>query len=142
MAAKKRAARKPARPKPSRPSPKRKAGSGRAPKKRAAAKRGAAPDADVVYSDVRREIRSRLLGGTENYVVTREFRSLSDRAERTRLLECLFAVAAADDTISGEESTEIAKIAEELGFTREEMIALRAPWLDKVSALRDLPKNG
>jgi uncharacterized tellurite resistance protein B-like protein len=86
--------------------------------------------------------QERLLGGTENYVVTREFRSLSDRAERTRLLECLFAVAAADDTISSEESTEIAKIADELGFTRAEMLAVRTPWLDKVSALRDLPKNG
>jgi uncharacterized tellurite resistance protein B-like protein len=85
--------------------------------------------------------QQRLLGGTENYVVTREFRELSDRAQRTRLLECLFAVAAADGTISSEESTEIAKIADELGFTRAEMIALRTPWLDKLSALRDLPKS-
>jgi uncharacterized tellurite resistance protein B-like protein len=84
----------------------------------------------------------RLLGGTENYVVTREFRAISDRAQRTRLLECLYAVAAADGAISSEESVEIAKIAEELGFTREEALALRAPWLDKVSALRDLRKNG
>lgn len=85
--------------------------------------------------------QQRLLGGTENYVVTRAFRQLSDRAQRSRLLECLFAVAAADGTISSEENTEIAKIAEELGFTRAEMLALRAPWLDKLSALRDLPRS-
>jgi uncharacterized tellurite resistance protein B-like protein len=84
--------------------------------------------------------QARLLGGTENYVVTREFRELSTREERVRLLECLYAVAAADGTIDGAESTEIAKIAEELGFLREEANALRAPWRDKLSALQGLAK--
>jgi uncharacterized tellurite resistance protein B-like protein len=83
--------------------------------------------------------QARLLGGTENYVVTREFREISTRDERVRLLECLYAVAAADGSIDGAESTEIAKIAEELGFLREEANALRAPWRDKLSALQGLP---
>lgn len=83
--------------------------------------------------------QARLLGGTENYVVTREFREVSTREERVRLLECLYAVAAADGSIDGAESTEVMKIAEELGFLREEANALRAPWRDKLSALRDLP---
>lgn len=77
--------------------------------------------------------QARLLGGTENYVVTREFREISSREERVRLLQCLYAVAAADGTISGAESTEIAKVAEELGFLREENNAIRAPWRDKLS---------
>ena len=38
--------------------------------------------------------QARLLGGTENYVVTREFRSVSTRLQRGELLECLYAVAA------------------------------------------------
>lgn len=83
--------------------------------------------------------QARLLGGTENYVVTREFRDVSTREERVRLLECLYAVAAADGSIESGESTEIHKIAEELGFLREEAIALRAAWRDKLSALRNLP---
>ena len=83
--------------------------------------------------------QARLLGGTENYVVTREFRDISTREERVRLLECLFAVAAADGKIDSAESTEIAKIAEELGFLREEINALRAPWRDKLSELQGLP---
>jgi uncharacterized tellurite resistance protein B-like protein len=85
--------------------------------------------------------QARLLGGTENYVVTREFRRLSDRDERARLVGCLYAVAAADGTISRAESSEIARIAEELGFLPEEAVALRAPWRDKLSELQGLPKT-
>jgi uncharacterized tellurite resistance protein B-like protein len=83
--------------------------------------------------------QARLLGGTENYVVTREFREISSRDERVRLLECLYAVAAADGAISGAESTEIAKIGEELGFVHPEIAAIRAPWADKLSAMQGLP---
>lgn len=84
--------------------------------------------------------QARLLGGTENYVVTREFKELSTRDERVRLLECLYAVAAADGRIDGVESVEVAKIAEELGFLREEAIALRSAWRDKLSELQGVAK--
>jgi uncharacterized tellurite resistance protein B-like protein len=83
--------------------------------------------------------QARLLGGTENYVVTREYRACSTREERVKLVQCLYAVAAADGTIAGAESTEIAKVAEELGFLREETLAIRAPWSDKLSELQGLP---
>ncbi len=84
--------------------------------------------------------QARLLGGTENYVVTREFREISTREQRIELLECLYAVAAADGTISSQESTEIAKVAEELGFLREELNALRARWRDVLSEFQQAPK--
>jgi uncharacterized tellurite resistance protein B-like protein len=77
--------------------------------------------------------QARLLGGTENYVVTREFRNISTREQRYNLLQCLYAVAASDGTISGVESAEIAAIAEELGFTRAETNALRSAYRDKLS---------
>jgi uncharacterized tellurite resistance protein B-like protein len=77
--------------------------------------------------------QARLLGGTENYVVTREFRRISTREQRGKLLECLYAVAAADGSITGPESNEIVAIAEELGFTRPEAIALRSAYRDKLS---------
>ena len=69
--------------------------------------------------------QARLLGGTENYVVTREFRRHATAEQRARLLECTFAVAAADGTISAVESSECMRIAEELGFTRAEALAVR-----------------
>ena len=77
--------------------------------------------------------QARSLGGTQNYVVTREFRKISTRAQRGKLLHCLYAVAAADGTISTEESAEIVRIADELGFTREEANSLRGTYRDKLA---------
>jgi uncharacterized tellurite resistance protein B-like protein len=77
--------------------------------------------------------QTRLTGGTENYVVTREFRNASTKEQRGQLLRCLYEVAAADGTISAEESAEIMSIAEELGFTRPEANALRSEFRDKLS---------
>lgn len=73
------------------------------------------------------------LGGTENYVVTREFRQSTTREQRGELLECVYAVAAADGTITGDEQAEILLIAEQLGFTRAEANALRSAYRDKLS---------
>ncbi len=79
------------------------------------------------------------LGGTENYLVTRQFRELSDRAQRVDLLRCLFAVAAADRSVSHVEDSEITAVGLELGFAREEIAAVRAAWRDQLSVLKDLP---
>jgi len=83
--------------------------------------------------------QARLLGGTENYVVTREFKNVSTREQRADLLTCLYAVAAADGSISGEEMVEITAIAEELGFTRPEANALRSSYRDKLSEFQSKP---
>jgi uncharacterized tellurite resistance protein B-like protein len=77
------------------------------------------------------------LGGTDNYVVTREFRKTSTPEQRATLLQCIYAVAAADGTISGAESNEIMQIAEELGFTRPEANSLRAQYRDKLSEFQN-----
>lgn len=77
--------------------------------------------------------QARMLGGTENYVVTREFRSVSTPEQRAELLQCLYAVAAADGTISNIESSEIAAIGDELGFTRAQCNALRSAYRDKLA---------
>ena len=77
--------------------------------------------------------QARTLGGTQDYVVTRQFRSASTREQRGELLQCLYAVAAADGTISSEESAEIVKIGEELGFTRPEATSLRSHYRDKLA---------
>ena len=80
--------------------------------------------------------QARLLGGTENYVVTREFRKISTLEQRGQLLQCLYAVAAADGTITSIESSEIVGIAEELGFTRMQANALKSQYRDKLSVLQ------
>jgi len=81
--------------------------------------------------------QAKLLGATENYVVTREFRKTATDGQRGQLLQCLYAVAAADGTISAEETTEIAAIGEELGFTRDEVNSLRATYRDKLSEFQN-----
>ena len=83
--------------------------------------------------------QSQVLGDTENYVVTREFRRIASREQRAELLQCLWAVAAADGLIAGMESSVILSIAEELGFTRGESNALRAEYRDKLSELQPRP---
>jgi uncharacterized tellurite resistance protein B-like protein len=80
--------------------------------------------------------QARLLGGTENYVVTRQYRELSTPEQRVRLLECLYAVAAADGTVTTVEDTEIAAIGEELGFTRSEVMAVRSRWRDHLAVFQ------
>ncbi len=81
--------------------------------------------------------QARLLGGTENYVVTREFRGMTTAQQRGELLQCLYAVAAADGTISGHESAELVKIGEELGFTRAEANSLRSQYRDKLAEFQN-----
>jgi uncharacterized tellurite resistance protein B-like protein len=80
--------------------------------------------------------QNRLFGGTENFLVTREFRTLVTENQRQELLDCLFAVSAADDRVSGEEEQQIWQIANELGFSREEYVAARMAYSDKRTVLR------
>ena len=96
---------------------------------------GLSPDEAALIADIAHS-QLHLHGGTENYLVTRSFRTHSNRAQRSQLVDCLFAVAAADGTISAEESAEIRKIGEELGFAPEELIAYRNRYRDQLSELQ------
>jgi uncharacterized tellurite resistance protein B-like protein len=82
--------------------------------------------------------QNRLFGGTENFLVTREFAEIATREEREHLVDCLFAVSAADDSISGAEEAQVRQIASELGFTHGEYVDLRSRWSDKREVLRGL----
>jgi uncharacterized tellurite resistance protein B-like protein len=75
-------------------------------------------------------------GGTEDYVVTRQFRDLSTREQRLGLIRCLFAVAAADDSITQVENVQISQIATELGLTGREVAVIRTSYRDQLETLR------
>jgi uncharacterized tellurite resistance protein B-like protein len=79
------------------------------------------------------------LGATDNYVVTRKFAELATRDEKLSLIRCLFAVAAADDTITGAESIEVMNVGTEIGLDREDVIGIRSGFRDKLAELRKLP---
>ena len=82
--------------------------------------------------------QSRLFGGTENFSVTKLYKELTQPAQREALLHCLFAVSAADDSVSVVEENEIWKIATELGITHSEYVAIRTAYRDKREVLRKL----
>jgi uncharacterized tellurite resistance protein B-like protein len=75
-------------------------------------------------------------GGTEDYVVTRQFRELSTREQRIALLRCLFAVAGADESISDAENVHVGMIAHELGLTATELAALRGEVRSRLAVLK------
>lgn len=87
------------------------------------------------------QAHSRDEGGTSNYQITREFRKISTREQRIGLIECLYAVSAADGSVSITESTEVLKISGELGLSRSETNAIKAGWKDHLAEFQGLPKS-
>jgi len=82
--------------------------------------------------------QNRLFGATQSFQVAREFAGVATVEERRELLHCLFAVSAADDSISGEEEGQIRQIADELGFSHREYVEVRAGYNDKRSVIQRL----
>lgn len=99
---------------------------------------GQLPDDQAVLAVQIAKAQNRLLGHTENFQVAREFRELSTKEQRQRLLHCLFAVAAADEEISGQEETQVRLIAEELGLSHREFIEVRSDYNQHRSVIRRL----
>ena len=85
--------------------------------------------------------QNELFGGTENFLVTREFRELSNRDQREDLLHCLFAVAAADDSITSDEGAQVRQIASELGLDQREFVHVRSAYNDKREVVRMMKKK-
>lgn len=82
--------------------------------------------------------QNRLFGGTQNFLAAREFRARSTPEERHKLIDALFAVSAADDSISTREEQEIRLIASELGLSEQAFVEARGRWSDYRSVLRAL----
>jgi uncharacterized tellurite resistance protein B-like protein len=70
--------------------------------------------------------QQRLFGITEGYLATREFKAHSTLEDRERLLDALFAVAAADGQVSVSEEETIRQMASELGLEHDAFVAARA----------------
>jgi uncharacterized tellurite resistance protein B-like protein len=83
-----------------------------------------------------------LFGGTENYLVTREFNRLAAREEKLALLRCLFAVSASEDSVSAKEDNEIRRISRELHLTHRDFIETRSAFREHLAALRRSPETG
>ena len=80
----------------------------------------------------------RLFGGTDNVAVSQRFRQLSTSEQRIELLECVFAVSAADDSITVVEEGQARQISTELGLTHKEFVQARSAYVNHLEALKSL----
>lgn len=80
--------------------------------------------------------QTQLFGGTENYLVTREFERVATREQKLALIECLFAVTATDADISMAEDNVVKQIASELKLSHSEYIAARSRFREHLSILK------
>jgi uncharacterized tellurite resistance protein B-like protein len=74
--------------------------------------------------------------GTDDYLITREFERVASRDEKLALLDCLFAIAAADSPILTAEDNEVRRVASELKLEHADYIAVRQNHLSKLNVLR------
>lgn len=98
-----------------------------------------APQATLVVEIAKSQ--NRLFGGTENFLVIRELGNVASDAQLAGILDCLFAVSAADGSISGAEEQQIRMIAEELGFTPAQFIAARSRYNEHRSIIQRLDER-
>ena len=98
--------------------------------------RGRLPEEQALIVVQTAKTRTQLFGGTENFLVTREFSRIATREEKLALLDCLFAVAAAEGGVSAMEDSEIRQITNELGLAHPDFIAVRAAWKDQLSVFQ------
>lgn len=102
---------------------------------------GIGPDEAVLIVQIAKA-QHVLFGSTENYVVTRGFGRTATPEEKTALLECLFAVSASDEHVSGDEENEIRKIARELDMSHSEFIEARMKFREHIAALKGIERPG
>jgi tellurite resistance protein len=84
------------------------------------------------------KLQAKTVGGTEDYVVTREFKALADDAQRVAVLRACFAVMAANGTISAEENAVVNEIAEELDIDDATLNTIRADYHEQLSSVQQI----
>jgi uncharacterized tellurite resistance protein B-like protein len=94
-------------------------------------------DAQLVVHIAR--AHSKKSGGTDDFLVTREFNAIATRDQKLALLDCLFAVSSSDESIVTVEDNEIRRIANELKLEHGDYIAIRAQHLHNIQVLRGKP---
>jgi uncharacterized tellurite resistance protein B-like protein len=76
-----------------------------------------------------------MFGGTDNFLVAREFAAHASQADRLALVRCLFAVAVAEGRISMAEEREIQRIARELKVEHADLVRLRVEYRDHLPGI-------
>lgn len=98
--------------------------------------RGSLPEEQAILIVQIAKTQNLLFGGTENFLVGREFSEIATREQRIALLDCLYAVCAADRSISTVEDHEIRNVSRELKLSHQDFIAVRLQYRDQLAVLK------
>jgi uncharacterized tellurite resistance protein B-like protein len=98
--------------------------------------RGQLPEEQAILIVQMAKSQSVLFSGTENFLVTREFGTIASREQKLALLDCLYAVCAADRSISTIEDNEIRNISIELKLSHDDFIAVRMKYREYLAVLK------
>lgn len=78
---------------------------------------------------------SLLFGGSDDFIIARDFATASSSEQKLALLRCLFAVSAVENSISIAEEREIQRIARELRIDQADVIRLRLEYKQHLPGL-------
>ncbi len=96
---------------------------------------GVAPDQAALVVEIAKA-QNRLFGETWNFLAARELRDLATEEQKKELLHCLFAVSAADHSITIPEEEAIRNIASELLLTNQDYVTIRSAYREKRSVFQ------
>ena len=99
---------------------------------------GTIDEATAVLVTEMAKLQAKTVGGTEDYVVTREFKAISQPDLRLRVLRACFAISAASGTISAEETAVLNQIAEELDIEDAALNAIKADYHEQLSSVQTI----
>jgi len=102
---------------------------------------GGLPEEQAILVVQMAKTQNALFGGTENYLVTREFNRIASHEQKIALLHCLFAVSAADTSISTVEDNEVSQIADQLRIEHRDFIAVRSKFRNYLAVLKKSPES-
>ena len=97
---------------------------------------GKIPEAQAVLVVEIAKQQERLLGGTEDYLVTREWVDGTSLEGRMDLFRCCFLIDAVDGSISAEESAVINEIANELLLDSATIASVRGEFTDRYAVVQ------
>ncbi|HVA94671.1 MAG TPA: TerB family tellurite resistance protein [Candidatus Dormibacteraeota bacterium] len=97
--------------------------------------RGSLTEEQAILATQMAKTQSIFFGGTENFLVTREFNRIATREQKLALLDCLFSVSAVDQ-ISSIEETEISKICSELQLSHDDYISTLSAYREYRAVLK------
>jgi uncharacterized tellurite resistance protein B-like protein len=98
--------------------------------------RGQMPEEQAVLVVQIARAQNLMFGGTEDFLVARQFAGMAVREQKLALVDCLYAVSAADRSVSVIEDNEISRIVAELRLEHADLVAARQRYREFLAVLR------